>query len=142
MKPRPILLLTIIGLLVAAAFSGENGPTPDPIGPIIGKGLRVLIVEETAQRSKLPAEQVAELTSGTVIDYLNEKCANEQTGAKAWRVFDKDADLSQEAKFWQDAMARKRDSLPWLVVSNGRKGFEGPLPANADALLKLLKNYE
>jgi len=113
-----------------------------PHGPIIGRGLRVLIVEETAERSKLPPAQAAELTSGIVFDYLNEKCTDEASGKKAWRIFDKDTPLENETKYWQDAMARKRTSLPWLIVSNGRKGFEGPLPPSVDELLDLLKKYE
>lgn len=143
MKARNnILLLGLLGLLAYAAVKHDGGPTPDPIGPIIGKGLRVLIVEETAQRSKLPPEQVAELTSADVRDYLNAKCANEASGAKAWRIFDKDTDTSNEAKFWKDAMARNRDGLPWLIISNGRKGYEGALPKDCDSLLELLKKYE
>lgn len=141
MKPRNnLLLFALLGLLVFAVVRRDD--PIDPAGPIIGKGLRVLIVEETAQRSSLPAPQLAELTSGTVFDYLNEKCTAEAGGKKAWRIFDKDTDVSQEAKFWQDAMGRKRDSLPWLIVSNGRKGFEGPLPANTEALLELIRKYE
>lgn len=133
--------IAIISLLVIAALQHDGTPVPD--GPIVGKGMRVLIVEETANRSKLPAAQSAILTSAQVTDYLDEHCAKEKNGSPAWRVFDKDTDLINEAKFWQDAMQRKRDSLPWIIVSKSPgRGFEGPLPANVTNTLELLKKYE
>lgn len=134
--------IAIIGLLLYAAFQ-HNGPLPDPGGPIIGKGMRVLIVEETANRSKLPGEQAAILSSGLVEDYLNAHCVKEESGKPAWRIWDKDTSTTNEAKFWQDAMQRKHDSLPWIIVSKSPgRGFEGKLPLNVDSTLELLKKYE
>lgn len=143
MKPiNKLALLLIVGLLVYAAVQ-KQGPAPEPVGPIIGKGMRVLIVEETANRSKLPAEQSAILTSGSIQDYLNAHCAKEDSGKPAWRILDKDTDTANEAKFWQDAMSRPHPELPWIIVSRSPgRGWEGKLPVNTDATLELLKKYE
>lgn len=133
--------IAVICLLVYAALQRVDGPVP--VGPIIGKGMRVLVIEETADRSKLPAAQSAILTSGVIQDYLNEHCAKEDSGKPAWRILDRQADTANEAKFWQDALQRKYDSLPWIIVSKSPgRGFEGKLPENVDATLELLKKYE
>ena len=39
------------------------------------------------------------------------------------------------------AMLRKRGALPWIVISNGVSGYEGPLPANPDETIKLMSKY-
>lgn len=139
---KHILPIAVIVVLLVVAFQ-KHEPKPDPSGPIIGKGMRVLIVEETAERSKLPPAQSAILTSGTIQDYLNEHCSKEKSDKSAWRIFDKDTDMSQEAKFWQDAMLRPHPKLPWVIISKSPgRGFEGPLPTDTAAFLELLQKYE
>lgn len=117
-------------------------PTPDP-APIPVAGLRVLIVEETAERSKLPANQAIILGSTVVRSYLNAKCAKGPDGkTPEYRLLDKDVSMTAESKHWQDAMARPRTSLPWLIISNpGVGGYEGPLPGTVDETLALLKKF-
>ena len=118
------------------------GPTPDP-APIPTAGFRFLIVEETAERSKLPADQ-REIIGSTVLRLaLNAACAKGPDGkSPEWRIIDKDAPMAAESKVWQDAMARPRKSLPWLIVSNGTTGFEGPLPATVNEVLAIVEKYK
>lgn len=119
------------------------GPTPGP-APIPGDGLRVLIVYESADLGKMPKEQSTILYSQAVRSYLDSKCAVGPDGkTHEWRVFDKDAPMGAESKTWQDAMKRERKSVPWIIVSNPSKGggFEGPLPANVDEAMTLLKKF-
>lgn len=121
---------------------GPTPPTPDPDNPapIPADGFRVLIVYESADLSKLPANQQSALFSRKVRDYLDSKCVQDgQT--KAWRVWDKDIDVVAESRLWQDAMKREKKTLPWIIISNGKTGFEGPLPENADKTLELLKKF-
>ncbi len=122
------------------------GPNPPPNpAPISDPGFRVLIVYETGETSKLAPAQRVILTSGTVRDYFRAKCASDSTAnqdGKAYRIWDKDTDTTNELKSWQDAMKRDRKSIPWIVISNGKTGFEGPLPATVDDTLALLKKYE
>lgn len=116
-------------------------PPPSP-APIPGDGLRVLIVYESAELSKMPPAQQSVIFSTTVRDYLKSKCAVGPDGiTKDWRIFDKDTDVSAEAKTWKDAMARPRASVPWIIISTGKTGHEGPLPATIDDTLTLLKKH-
>jgi hypothetical protein len=115
-------------------------PAPKPPAPIVADGLHVLIVYESADLQKLPAGQLSALKSQTVRDYLDGRCAKEN-GVAAWRIWDADIDTKEAAKAWQDAMKRHRASLPWIVISDGKSGYEGPLPGTVDATLELLKKW-
>lgn len=117
------------------------GPTPPPSpAPIPADGFRVLIVYETADR--LPQEQQAILYSKVVRDYLNAKCVlGPDNKTREWRIYDKDIATDGESKIWQDAMKRPRSKLPWIVISTGKVGYEGPLPDTVDAALELLKKF-
>lgn len=115
---------------------------PLPPAPIAAEGLHVLIVYESADLSKLPASQAAILTSSALRDYLNAHCPAGADGqTKEWRVLDKDADMTAESPLWQAAMKRPRQSLPWLVVSDGKTGFEGPLPSDLAGTVALIQKY-
>lgn len=120
-------------------------PTPDPTpgeAPIAGAGLRVLVVYESGELQKLPAKQLAVIYSKPLRTWLDAKCADgPDSKTREWRMYDQNADLSAEAKTWQDAMKRPRKSVPWIVISNGKTGFEGPLPADLEKTLELLKKH-
>jgi hypothetical protein len=123
---------------------GPNPPGPTPPGPapIPTAGLRVLIVEETADRPKLPAGQAAIFTSAALRDWLDANCAKTPDGkAPDWRILDKDADLALDLPHWRQAMALPRSTLPWLIVSDGSRGYSGPLPATEAETLALLDAY-
>lgn len=118
------------------------GPAPGPAAPIEGDGNRVLIVYESGD--PLPAPQAAVITSGILRDYLDAKCAKDQFNpAGAYRIWDKDQQLTHPSvsPSWKAAMQRPRQSLPWIIISNGKTGFEGPLPADVPQTLALLKKY-
>lgn len=113
-------------------------PDPSP-APIPVDGFRVLFIVETA--ANIPADQRAVLAAAEVRAYLNRKCADGPK-VKEWRQWDQHTDVSGEAKHWQDAMKRKRDSLPWVIISNHPKGgYEGPMPKTISETLELLKRY-
>lgn len=106
--------------------------------------MRVLIVYESAELSKMPAAQQAVIFSKTVRDYLNAKCViGADNKTREWRMWDKDVATDNEGKVWQDAMKRERKSVPWLIISSPEKGggFEGPLPASVSAFMELIKKY-
>jgi hypothetical protein len=124
------------------------GPKPPPSpdngeAPIPATGLRVLIVYESAQLGKMPAAQQAIIYSVPLRRYLDSVCTDDpQTGSgKAWWILDQNTNISGLAKLWQDAMKRPKKSVPWLVVSNGQAGFEGPLPADVEQTKALVAKY-
>lgn len=116
-------------------------PGPNP-APIPDPGFRAMIVFESADLSKLPAAQAAHVLSGPLRTYLTGHCVAEPGGQKAWRFYDKDVDASRDLPVWKTALERVRGKpTPWLIVSNGKAGFEGPLPATVNDTLALLKKY-
>lgn len=117
---------------------GPNPPGPSPI-PL--SGLRVLILEETGDRQKLPPSQAAILTSAELRAALKAKCAKGVDGSPEFRFLDVDADVSLQEKHWQEAMKLPRQSLPWIVVSDGKAGFQGPLPATIQDTLALIAKF-
>jgi hypothetical protein len=114
-------------------------PPPGP-APIPEAGFRVLVV--LPHQAKLPREQLDALLSQEVRQYLDSKCVVGPDGkTKEWRIWDETTNPGNESALWQAAFKRSRQGLPWIVISTGQAGYEGPLPANKDDLLQLLKKY-
>lgn len=122
----------------------DPGPKPpDPPAPQPVEGNAVLIVYETADLHKMPEAQRQILTGQEMRKYLDQKCGPDKSvsasSGRAWRMWDQNQALDGEAKFWKDAMARPRASVPW-IWANGRRVHEGPLPANTGDTINLLKS--
>lgn len=125
---------------------GEPGPNPPgpnpPPSPPVPSGLRVLVVYESAELSKLPATQTAALYSAAVRDYLQTHCVMDAAaGNRAWRIWDKDADVTNVSPEWKAMMAAKRESLPWIVIQGEKSSYSGPFPQTAVDVLALLQKY-
>ncbi len=124
-----------------------SGISCDPIKPPIPEqGLRVLMVYETEQMGSYPPSQRVVLSRPPeIVDYCTAKCAKEPDGKTPafmtfdQNTFDKYPDSFGEA--WREAMKRERKSLPWILISNGRTGYEGPLPITVQDTLELIKKY-
>lgn len=116
-------------------------PTPDPDPPVppTPTGMRVLILYESSELSKLPGPQNTVLYAKSVRDYLNAKCASGPK-MKEWRIWDKDADVSKQEKHWQELVKRPAKSYPWIVIQ-AKTTYEGPLPKNTEETLNLLRKY-
>lgn len=149
-----LIIITDVGEVVRKTLDVGGGPLPPDPGPkppdppdpkpspvpIPELGFRALFIYESGDLEKYPNKAV--LTSQEIRQYLNAKCATGPDGKTPERRFwDKDTDVSGESKLWQVAMQRPRTSLPWLIISNGRTGYEGPVPANIAKTLELLKKY-
>ncbi len=125
------------------------GPGPPPVPPvppgpvpIPTTGLKVMLIYETADLEKLPPKQLSIINAKPIRDYLNAKTVPTTDGGKrGWYFTDQNTDFSGESKTWQDAIRRPRSQVPWLIISNGTSGYEGPLPADVTATLELLKKY-
>lgn len=124
-------------------------PKPPEPAPIPDAGFRVLIVYEASDATKYPRGQVNFMNSTSLEAYCRMKCPV-VNGQPERRIWDKDTDTANAAKVWQDALKRattKATSYPWIIVSNGKTGYEGPLPYNPtdhtdlSPGLNLLKKY-
>lgn len=122
--------------------SPKVDPAPPADVPIAADGLHVLVVYDAKTLSTLSEEQKAAIYGTDVRDYLRAHCPLTATnGQRGWQMWPDNADASGAPKLWRDAYARPRKSLPWIIVSNGRAGYEGPLPATAADTLSLLKKF-
>lgn len=117
-------------------------PPVPPVPPIPPGAMRVLIVYESADLPKLPAAQQALLFDMKVRGALRDRTDKSGPDGRGFNIWDKDVDVSGAAKFWQDAMKRPRSATPFVHVFKGDAvAYEGPLPADADAMVALLTKY-
>lgn len=129
---------------VAGPTPGPDPPTPGPDppspAPIPEPGFRVLFIIDDKQ--DLPQLQQAIIAGKEVDEYLNKTCITEPGGQAGWRVYDKDAELDSDLDIWKKAIQRRPESTPWVIISNGKTGYEGKLPESPSAFLELCKKYE
>lgn len=118
-------------------------PGPKPPGPKPVKELRVLIVEESGDRMKLPAAQQDIILGEEMRVFLDEKTVLGPDGkTHEWRIWDKDTPLTSERPVWKTLMGKARTSVPWIVLADGEVPvFEGPLPANTADTKALIQKY-
>jgi len=128
---------------------GDFTPTPEPPkpdpkpepspAPIPAAGFRVLVVYEATKGAPLlTAKQSNELYGADLANYLNAKCVKED-GQPGWRIWDKDTALANAPEIWRQAMGRNRAAVPWIIISDGQRGYEGPLPDGG--ILELCRKY-
>lgn len=116
-------------------------PQPDAVAPIPMDGFRVLIVFQDSELARLPPEQSQIRTAKAIRDYFQAKCVKEADGGPGARIWDVDTVTDGDLPLWQAAFKRPRQSLPWIIISTGKTGFEGPLPKTVAETLDLLKRY-
>lgn len=124
--------LTVSGTGPEPPPDPDVDPEPEPEPGPAGK-LMVLIVEETDARGTLPAGQIPIFAAKEVRDFLK------TTGDL--RIFDKDQDITGAEPWVQTAWKEPRQSLPWIILSNGQAGYSGPLPASVADTMVLLRKY-
>ena len=130
-------------IITVGTGPGPDPPKPDDPAPIDILGLRVLFVIETADMPRLPSDQQSILYSETVRLYLSANCAKNAAGQPEWRILDQDTVFPDQCdSVWCKTLARPRTATPWVVISNGVTGFEGPLPANVTDFMALVRQYQ
>ena len=118
-------------------------PVPPIPAPIAAPGLRVLMLYESSQLSKLPVAQSAILYDTGLRTYLDSTTPVGKDGkTHEYRIWDKDVNPAGDDQIWQDALKRPHATIPWILISNGTTGFEGPLPADPASTKALIQKYE
>lgn len=114
-------------------------PPPTPAGE-----LRVLVVFEETEAGAYPKEQHSIIYGKKFADALDAKTPYDPVlKRKKWNIFDKDVNAKAMPKEWQDALARERKSLPWIVLFGdaGAVRYEGPLPKTVNEAIDLLNKH-
>jgi len=126
--------VALIWIWVAVLLSMQGGGVLGPAPPFPADKLSVLIVEETGDRKDLSPGQldiIASNGAGSVVDWIG------QHGGQR-RTLDKDDGTEMEEAWVKAAMSAPRQSVPWVVASNGRTGFSEPLPKDRATLIAKL----
>lgn len=127
-----IVFLAFVLVNRARVPDGDDAkPTPSV------SGLHVLIVEETADRSKLPASQVAIFTSIPLREWYAANCAKD-----GYRCFDQHDDLKNESAEWRELRSRVTLKPPCYLVVDGKRGQEGRLPEDPERFQQLLEQFK
>lgn len=143
---RYLLLATCL-LLVGCNidWTGESHVHPDPDGPrpvpVVNRAFRMLIVEETADRTTLSAAQQSIFTSTVLRKYLADHAAKLSDGSNGYRFLDKDDIPSAPGDLRATAEQYPAGSYPWLWCTDGENGLSCPLPSSVDELLAKLKPF-
>jgi hypothetical protein len=116
-------------------------PEPEDESPFPGEGLRVLIVYELDELASYPASQVNVLYAKELRVWAQKNCVKDSTGTAGLRILDQDTTADTPTQ-WTTAMARPRDSMPWIIVGNGKTGYEGPLPQTLAETISLLEKFK
>ena len=142
------------------------GPAPIPV-----PGFRVLVLYETGDQTGYTVGEINMLYAKEVRDYLNAKCVKEgvtpgfriydkdvvMTGeSDVWK--NAVARAKEKMAAWKPVTRRKvvyngltpeitletvgdHQALPWLIISDGTKGWEGPMPDKFEDAFALIKQY-
>jgi len=113
-------------------------PTPVGPSPIEGAGLRVLFVSESGEL--MPRDIEASFYSPEIAAFLNANCIKVD-GNPDFRRVDPDTQFTDPNHRFAKALARPRASLPWLIISNGVGGYEGPFPKTVAETLTLIRSF-
>lgn len=118
-----------------------NPPTPsDP--PIAGDGLRVLIIYNSKAEDKLTKGQQDVIFGSKFRTYINSAVVMGPDGkTPERRIWPEDIQAGDEDKKWINALKRPRTASPWLIVSNGKTGYEGPL-VDEDSTVKKIDSFK
>ncbi len=115
-------------------------PQPDPQPNPIPGALGVLIVYEQDDLGTIPVEQSWVLTNVDLRKYVVGHCAKDSKGKVCYKAIDKDSDVSKLDKAVQAWFTEaKTQKLPWMIASNGKSAYKGPLPADAKATIAKLQ---
>lgn len=132
--PTPVFACGVV-LLFAMAIDSLAISGGSVAAPIRDPGFHLLIKEESSKRRDLPESQLSIFTSSEIDEFVKSQ-------GGSMRILDQHADTTHELPVWQTAMKCEHKSLPWLLVSNGKAGYSGPLPANIAETKAIMERFK
>jgi len=123
----------VLGVVALVMLAKRFGPELTGSAPFKVDKLCVLIVRESADVAKYSRDQLNAINGTAWRSYVKEK-------GGTFRVADPNDDLSREAPWVSEAMKIERESLPWVLVSNGKTGTGEPL-TDSETLLATIKKH-
>lgn len=139
---------------VDAGMGPQPPPDPKPVDPVIpppqpkdvplsaGDGkMRVLIVFDQLDANMTPAQREV-IFGADVRDYVLKNSAKDGFRIFSIQTIEADPRFRNEDKIWKDAVARKRDAVPWTIISNGKTFYEGKLPEGEKAFFAEADKYK
>lgn len=144
------MLAGIFVYVVSASLQGGAWffePLPPP--PIAGEGLRVMVVYESEPGefqgyTQGERDAINATSPDSFRGFCTAHCAKGPDGVTPDAIFldDDHPQLELLPEYWRPAWERRpreaAKGLPWLVASNGKTGYEGPLPDEREAQLEIL----
>ena len=128
--------------------SPPDPPPPDPTSaPFPSPGFSILILKEASETGRLTEGQRSVLTSPQILKYVNQRAVKLEDEQPAYRAWDDDysaQQLDNAPKVMREAYAlvsAAKTELPWVAISTGKTGWQGPLPNTVDEMLALLRKY-
>ena len=94
--------------------------------------LTVVILEQTEWRNRIKPSQLNVISSKIWRESLDE------IGGQ-WRVLDPEADVDKDEVWVQEAVKRKRNGLPWLIVQKEKIWYSGPVPQTIQEMLEIIQ---
>jgi hypothetical protein len=126
--PWAVALAVAVAWFVSSRRSGDDGE------PIQVDGLRVLIVEESANRQNLPSDQSQILTSVPTRELVA------KLGGQI-RIVDADDSTDAMAAEWKAMRKRITTTPPAVVFAKPRRAVEMALPASVDQFREKLEGF-
>lgn len=124
-------------------------PEPDPTNvPFPAPGLTVMIIYESQETGRLPVQQRLILQSQELTEWYRKNCYQdgEHIFVRQWDDDYTDSQLQNAPETLVTAFRETKKladgELPYLGISDGKRGFHGPLPNSVDEMLELLKEFE
>lgn len=101
--------------------------------PIVGSSRHFAVIYESGDKSSLPDAYRTVIDSVPLRGWLRDK-GFVQDGNDTFQFLDPDQNTQYiEDKWFARALALPREALPWVVISDGTKGYAGPMPEVMDS---------
>ena len=130
---RDWALLALVAILAWNWITRDRDTDPSPTPHVAG--LRVLILEESADRARLTPQQSAIFNAVSIREAIQKREGQ-------LLVLDRNDDVSRLTQDWQTLRQRSTLPTPSVVFANARRAVEMPLPGSVNEFLSKLEGFK